>query len=509
MKKTARPYQDKGMYLMRKAFSDGKRKILFWLATGGGKSFVFSELITGLMKNKKRILFLVKRKQLVFQTHRLMSNMGIDSSILIAAEKGFDNSKPLQICSIDTVVRRDMEFLKGFDAVIIDECHDATSKSYSNFLKMCQEDFAIPLYVGLTATPFPVNGRDHDFWDACVKPIEMHELRDQGFLVDCNLYIPSEVNLDDVKIMRSTGDYNEKQLSAKMQQLEVIGDAIEVYRKHGNNRPGLCFCVNIEHSKRMTLEFQRAGITAVHCDQATKQQDRDQAIKDLQSGKIKIICNVNIFSTGVDIPQAEVGIMARPTQSECLYIQQAGRLLRPYRLCGKCSSQYDNSPNCPMCGWDKPSYIKPHAVILDMGNNTSRFGRIFDVRYPAISDDIQPRKEREVSLIKTCKECAYVYDKKRSVCPMCGDAGIRERYHKTKDGELRPYDEYESIKHSFTKLQILTLQRGWKPNKKFFDLYKQYGEILMKYQKEFDVPKWIPDIYRKQQMEALNGKLYS
>lgn len=506
-----RPYQDKGIGLVRKAYADGKRKILFWLATGGGKSVIFLALIVGMLMNRKRIIFVVKRKQLVFQTQRHLQKSGIDCSVMIADHAGFDPSKPIQICSIDTVIRRDMEFLRGFDFVIVDEAHDATSPSYQKFLKECEE-LGIGCFIGLTATPFEVNGQSHDFWDSCVKPIEVHELCEQGFLVPDDLYIPDSGDNIGEGIKKVKGDYNEKQLAAKMQKLEYIGDAIELYNKHGRNRVGIFFAVNVEHSKAMALEFQRAGIAAVHCDQGTPQKERDAAIALLKeharAGKPFILCNVNIFSTGTDIPEAEVGFM-RPTLSECLYIQQIGRLLRPYRLCGKCNSQYDNSPLCPVCGYDRPSYVKEYATILDMGGNTDRFGRAFDVRYPALGDGVWKEKEKkERPLIKKCKDCKYIYNANLPSCPKCGSDQTREKFFKTKAGELRPYNEYESMKRGFTKLQTLALEYRWKPNRIYFEFYRSFGDSCMKYQKEFGLPAWLPKLYKESQEKKLEGKLY-
>lgn len=511
-KPKARPYQEKGINLLRRAYSEGKRKILFWLATGGGKSVVFLLLLLSMIERNKRIVFVVKRKQLVFQMAEHLKKRGIDCSIMIASHAGFDPSKRIQICSIDTVIRRDMEFIKDYDCVIVDEAHDTTSPSYQEFFRQCEEELNIHFFIGLTATPFEVNNKSHTFWDACVKPIEMHELRDQGFLVDADLFVPDSVDTQDVKKSRLTGDYNEKQLSKKMQKLEIIGDAIELYHKHANNRPALFFAVDKEHSMRQALEFQKAGITAIHVDESTKQKARDEALSALKQhardNKPFVICNVNIFATGTDAPEAEV-IYPKPTLSECLYLQQVGRVLRPCRICGKCKTQYDNSMSCPVCGFDRPEYVKTKAKILDMGNNTDRHGRAFDVRYPALDEALKEKGEKkERALIKTCKSCFLVYEAHLSACPSCGGGTTKERFHTTKSGELRPYDEYEMIKTSFTQLQKLTLEKNLKPNWKYFKLYESYGDIIMKYEKEFTIPKWVPKIYKKSQEEKLAGKLY-
>lgn len=657
MKIIPRPYQEKAIGLIRKAYSEGHRKIMLFLATGGGKGPIFILLTESLLQKNKRVVLVMRRRQLIFQTQERFKKVGIDSSVIMGNEKGFDPNKKLQICSIDTVSRRDIEFMKSFDACIVDECfpkqtyietdmgnitigtlhkmrnlpkalsynhekkiwehrqilnvfknskkssllninfsisklrctenheiatidgykkaseiqvgdavifsnnylylskvksepenqlrclpvlsvtketidpenmydleveenhnyvvkhtreamsgvlvhncHDAVSEKYQEFLNFIN----VPLYIGLTASPFPIGKKVHDFWSCCVKPIEMEELKNQGYLVPCDLFVPPEVDLSQIKVQN--GDYAQGELSKKMRELEVVGNVIDTYKEKGEDRPAIAFCVNKDHSVALCQEFNANGIPAIHCDESTPQRERDQAIQNLRNGKIKILCNVNIFSTGVDIPEAEVGIMARPTMSECLFIQQVGRLMRPYRKCGKCSSQYDNSPTCPVCGFDKPSYIKHRAIILDHGANTNRFGHPYDERFAALTkEDAEKSQKREKALIKTCTKCFYVYAASVSICPSCGESKTKERFFKTADGTLRPYDEFEVIKNFYQELELTQKIRGFKQNWKHFKLVEKFGDKAMKYEKEFGIPKFVPKLI-KQQKEK--GEIY-
>ena len=506
-----REYQERGVSLIRKAYAEKKTKVLFFLATGGGKSVVFLNLVAPLLKNNKKVLFLVKRKQLVFQSQRHFQKSGIDSSILIADVKGFDKSKPFQIASIDTAIRRDLSFLQGFDFVIIDEAHDATSESYRKVMDYLY-DSGTKNFIGLTASPFPVGKKVHDFWDVCVKPIEMTELRDKGFLTDCELFIPSKVDLSSVKIDSKSGDYQTGQLSETMSKLSVVGNIVEDYKRIGQLKPAICFCVDKRHSMTMAQEFNNQGIIAKHCDESTPQKERDETIAKFKRGEIQVICNINIFSTGVDIPELEVGIMARPTRSEILFIQQVGRVFRPYRKCGKCKSQYDNSPNCPVCGYDKPEYIKEKAIIIDSGDNYSRHGHPYDVRLPALTqEDKVKREKKERALSRTCKNCYYVYDAKLDICPNCKyEPDEKEKLSVNHiEGELRLFDEKKVIMEHFNKLKRTEILTGKKPNWKHFKCYEKFGDKYMEFKRELDIPAWIPKIYKKSQEEKLAGKLYT
>ena len=499
-----RDYQAKAINLLRKAFLQGHRKIMLFMATGAGKSFLFVYLCISMLEKNKKVCLVMRRRALVFQASNIFKKFGIDHSIMIGNTKGFDRDKNFQICSIDTVLRRDYSFLENFDSVIYDEGHDTTSQNYQDFMNFFDEK---TIHIALTASPFLNAGKAHSFWDVCVKPIEMRELRDQGYLVDCALFVPNEINLDDVKITK--GDYQNKQLGEKMGKLEIVGDIVESYKKYGNNKPAICFAVNKAHSIILCEEFNAQGIRAVHADESTKQKERDKILEQFKRGEIDVLCNVNIFSTGVDLPIAEVGIMARPTRSEILYIQQVGRMLRPYRVCGRCHRDYDNSPRCPHCGYDKPKYIKERAIIIDSGNNQSRHGHPFDDRLPVMDEkDKKAAQNREKPLSKTCKHCAYVYDPYLKDCPNCHkEMELPENLYKTKKGEIVPYDEYAEISAFFNNLVRSQIVNGFKDNWKFFQLYEKFGEKCMKYREEFGMPIWIPKIIEKQKREKLKDKL--
>lgn len=499
-----RDYQQKGIDLTRKAYSDGHRKILFYLATGGGKSVIFIHLVYNLLSKNKPVILVMRRRQLVFQAQKHFAKYGIESSVLMANIKNNPNAN-LQICSIDTIARlKDIENLKRYYAVIVDEAHDCTSDAYKDFLKEINAE----LYIGLTASPFPIGKKVHDFWDCCIKPIEIHELVKKGFLTNCSIYNPDELDLSDIKT--TGGDYNNKQLGDKMSELEIIGDVVSSYKKFGNNLPAICFAVNKEHSIKLCQEFNEANISAVHCDESSNQKERDNAIKDLKEGKIKILCNVNIFSTGVDIPEAIVGIMARPTKSEVLYIQQIGRLLRPYRRCGKCNSGYDNSEKCPFCGYDKPSYIKKSAIIIDNANNIDRHGHPFKVRYPTLKqEDIKKKKEEEKYEFKTktCKTCFATFMANLKACPECGNTNEKvQRTIKKKDGTIVPYDEFAMIMKKLNEYEMVKLEKGLKPHFPYFKLYEDFGDLIYEYP-DLRIPKFIGRVY-KENKEKETGHVY-
>ncbi len=512
-----RDYQHKGLALLRQAFLDGHRKIVLDAATGSGKGVWYIHLVHNGLTKGKRVLLVMKRRQLVFQTSERFSKCGIRNSIIMGNEKGFNPAIPFQICSIDTVSNRlekDPEFFKSFDMVIVDECHDTTSPTYRNFL----ESF-LPgtLFIGLTATLFKVGKKYQDFWDCAVRPIEAYQLVERGFLVPCELYIPEKkIDVTGIKISALTGDYDTKELSLRASKLEVIGDIIEGYKKFCDGEPAIAFCVDKAHAISLADEFNYRGIPASSADESTPQKERDRIIDDFKKGIIKVITNVNIFSTGVDIPEACAGLMCRPTRSEILWIQQCGRIFRPYRKCGKCHSQYDNSDRCNHCGFDRPSFIKRSGKIVDFANNYSRLNHPYMVRYPQIKPETEEtkkkREEKLKPLSKNCSKCFRPFEAKFIKCPYpgCGqdNEDLPAELFKTKKGEIVPYDDYTEVLNYFNRLLNDEKFKAWNANAKYFKLYDKFGDRCMKFAKDFDIPEWVPKSYKKSKEKEIGADFY-
>jgi superfamily II DNA or RNA helicase len=471
---------------------DGDHRYLLGDFSVTHNSLIFLHTIYNLLSKNKKVIFVVRRRQLVIQAYEHFKKNGIESSIIMGSDKRFDKNKSLQICSIDTITRRDYSFMINYDACVIDESHDCTSPKYKSFL----DSLNCGMFIGLTATPFAVGKKVHDFWDCCVKPIEVDELRDRGFLTNAKILVAQEVDLSGIK--KVAGDYSSDELAKKMSELKVIGDVIDGYKRFGNNKTAILFAVNKDHSITMAQAFVNSGIEAIHCDESSTQKERDDGIKRLKEcARIKkpfVLCNVNIFSTGVDIPEAEVGIMARPTQSEILYIQQVGRLLRPFKLCARCFSTHDNSESCYVCGSKDFSYTKEMAIIIDNGGNVTRHKSPFKKRVAILREEDKKKKEEQDKKdfkTKTCSKCFATYEANKRLCPFCEHENDKvQREIKTADGELVPYDEFLTMKNDLDRFTYIRDSKQYKKYYPYFKLYEIHGDDVYKYP-QLKVPKFV------------------
>jgi hypothetical protein len=159
------------------------------------------------------------------------------------------------------------------------------------------------------------------------------------------------------------GDYIQNELSHYMSQTEHLEAVVNQYKRHALGRRGIVFCVGIEHSKAMAQSFNAAGIHAEHLDGTTPDAERASILARLEAGHIDIVTNANVLCEGVDLLSISYIGLARPTQSKALYIQQAGRGLRP----------------CPESG-------KRDCILIDHGELVETHGHLLDEHEWTLAD---------------------------------------------------------------------------------------------------------------------------
>lgn len=384
-----RPYQSAALDEIRRLYAAGHKKVLLVLATGGGKTLVFCEILKASRAKGKRCIMVVRGAELVDQASRRLDREDVPHGVMQANHWRRMPHEHIQICSIDTLYRR--KLVPPADLIVIDEAHLATSPSFLWLISHYPNAFFLPV----TATPFSKKGLRH-VADAVVKPITMKELVDQGFLVPARYYIPSKLDLGNVRIDKKTYDYDQGELASCVKDPALYGDMLKAYRKLGENRPALCFAVNVQHSLEIVESFNQAGFRAVHVEAETPAHERADAIRKLESGEINVISNVGILTTGVDIPRVSCIIMARPTKSLNLYLQ----------ICGRGTRIAEG---------------KKDFIILDHANNITEHGFIETERHICL--DGKQSKPRE-EMVVNCSECfaafnPYAVVPMSYICPYC------------------------------------------------------------------------------------------
>jgi superfamily II DNA or RNA helicase len=206
--------------------------------------------------------------------------------------------------------------------------------------------------LGVTATPSRLDGRGFDqLYEALVLGPSVTELIWRGFLADYQVLAPESFLPSEDGIRVVGGDFNSVDLADRLDRRYVAGKAVDAYRRHALSKRCVVFAINIEHSKAIAERYRGAGIAAEHIDGETAPKERQAILARFRSGQTQVLCNVNLFTEGFDLPEIEVIQLCRPTKSVALHLQMLGRGLRPK---GGCKALViDHAGNCLRLGGAK------------------------------------------------------------------------------------------------------------------------------------------------------------
>lgn len=352
--------------------------VLIQSPPGSGKSVMIAEVVKKAVEKGSHILFIVHRKELIQQITKTLLRHDVDlNHVDILSEKRAKNI---------------LNELTQPNIILTDETHHSRAKTYTEIY----EYFPQALRLGFTATPWRSNGKGFtDIYNEMVEGPSVEWLINNNRLADYDY--KSIVMADTSKLKKSsTGDYTKKSMDEAIPKA-IYGDIVGNYKKYANGQKTILYAHSVEASKEIAEAFQLQGINAIHADAKTKPVEREQIMEDFRDGVIKVLCNVDLISEGFDVPDCTCVILARPTDSLVLFMQQAMRSMR-------------YQPN-------------KKALIIDHVGNYARHG-LPDTKhswkaYFKGSKKKKKTSENEVGLT-SCDECFAVYENTLPACPECG-----------------------------------------------------------------------------------------
>lgn len=397
-------HQSESLKALRQTVVQGVYRIVLQAPTGAGKTKIAAEIVHGAQRKKNRLAFVVSQISLIDQTLESFAEEGIKGVGVIQADHGMtDWSKPVQICSIQTLQSR--ETYPQARTVIFDEVH-VLHKFHKEWLK--HPDWQHIPFIGLSATPWTKGlGK---YFDTLLVAATTQELIDKGLLSKFRVFATGHPDLTGVKTV--AGDYHEGQLSEAMMRGDLVADIVKTWQQRWGKDKTFIFGVDCAHAQALQARFNEAGIKCAYQDARTSVKDRREIKRQFHSGEIQAIANVGTLTIGVDY-DVRCLVLARPTQSEMLYVQIVGRALR-------------NAPG------------KDHAIILDHSDTTERLGFVTDIHHERL--DMGKPVEKPVlrkPLPKPCPVCDCMLPRIAGKCQNCGTviqrtvSGLVER-----DGEL-------------------------------------------------------------------------
>jgi DNA repair protein RadD len=476
MNRDLHPYQTRAISLLRQSLAGGHRRPLLQLPTGAGKTVIAAAIVESALAKRKRVLMTVPLLSLVDQTVERFAEEGIHAvGVMQGMHPATDCTQPVQVASVQTLARR---MIPEADLVIVDEAHKQFKFTTGWLASSAMANVPV---IGLSATP-RARGLGKTY-DDLVVGAGIRELIDAEFLSDYRIYAPSHPDLTGIRTV--AGDYHEGELSEAMQRPALVADVVSTWRKLGENRTTLVFAVDRAHARRLQNEFEEAGVSVAYIDAFTESRDRQAIFRQFHDGAARIIVSVATLTTGIDLDVRCI-VLARPTKSEMLYVQIAGRGLRV-------------------------AEAKDYCLLLDHSDTTLRLGFPDSIHHDKL-DDGSPRsssttsKEHEEPLPKECSACHFLKPARVHKCPSCGFAPERQSNVQTIDGDLSELDaaQAKKIKKSdrhtkqkwFSQLHWIASQRGYKDGwvanqyKAKFGVWPQ-GLILCDVPADAEVAGWV------------------
>lgn len=396
-------YQQDLVDRTRQSYIDGFNAPCIVSGCGSGKSVMIAEVARMTAKNRKQVLFLVHRKELLDQIKGTFSKVGVDFRFVTFG-------------MVMTVVNK-LDKIPKPDLIITDENHHGLASSY----KKIYEYFSDVKRLGFTATPIRLNGSGlGDVNDVLIEGPSVKWLIENNRLAPYEYYAPKLINTDILK-KASTGDFTKKSMDNAIEK-RIYGDVVKHYKQLADNEQAIAYCHSIEASKHTADVFNQAGYKSAHIDAKTPKEERSKIIELFRRKEIKILCNVDLIGEGFDVPDCTTVIMLRPTKSLSLYIQQSMRGMR-----------YQENKK---------------SIIIDHVGNVATFGLPDMDREWSLSSKKKTNTDSDLALIE-CKECFMVFEKNESrECPHCGWVQPIE----VRESELDVDEEAELVKVGESKI---------------------------------------------------------
>ena len=321
--------------------------LLYQLPTGGGKTVIFSEIVSQYLKTRnKKVLVMTHRIELCKQTSSVLSEFGVRNKVVDSKAK-LDDQKDYDcfVAMVETLNNRlkdDKLDISDIGLVIIDEAH---YNSFTKLFKFFERSFIL----GVTATPLSSNIElpMADNYNELIVGESIESLIENNFLAKANMF-SYNVGLTSL-VVGANGDYTVKSSEDLYTNNEMLSKLMNAYNERCINKKTLIFNNGINTSLFVYDLFKRAGLPIAHLDNTTTKKERSNILKWFNETPNAILTSVSILTTGFDEPSVEAIILNRATKSLTLYYQMIGRGSRIFK--------------------NKNSFD-----VVDLGNNFHRFG---------------------------------------------------------------------------------------------------------------------------------------
>lgn len=313
--------------LDRTRTEDGAERGMVVMATGLGKTYLAA--LDCKQLGASRALFVAHRDEILTQAmeswRRLFpeQNMGKFTGQEKRPEAAFVFASTATLSRPEHLEKFERE---AFDYVVIDEFHHATATTYRRILGHFQPKFLL----GMTATPDRMDGAS------------LYELCDENLVYQAGILrgITTEIlcpfryygvkDSVDFEPIPWRGRFDADELTRAVATRARSEQTLREYLAHApaENRRALAFCCSTAHADHMAEYLREHDIGAVAIHSAPSSAPRAESLRRFSSGDLEVLCVVDVFNEGLDVPDINVVLMLRPTESPVIFLQQLGRGLR-------------------------------------------------------------------------------------------------------------------------------------------------------------------------------------
>jgi DNA repair protein RadD len=402
-----RPYQREAVDAILNHWAAGGGDALIELATGTGKSVCIAEVARAVVEaGGGRVGVVTHVRELVRQNALEMMRLWpqADVGIYSAGLNQRNGRRAVTFASIQTIFRQ-AKAIGAWDLMLIDEVHLLPTKGEGMYRKFIAAMRAINPDMrigGLTATPYRLGEGRIDaaggmFEGGTVYTYGIAEGIRDGFLSPLVSKAGAR-EVDVSRVAKAGGEFKAGELEVAASRVTEQAVA-EIVERGADRRTWLVFCAGVRHAHEVRDAIRRRGISCEVVSGDTPNEERDRIVEGFKAGRIRCVTNVNVLSTGSNIPGIDMIVMLRPTLSTSLYIQQIGRGTRPA----------DGKENC---------------LVLDFSGNVRRHGPV-DAVVPREPGRGGPAKDEgkvaEASVrAKACPACEALMHIAAASCTVCG-----------------------------------------------------------------------------------------
>ncbi|MEJ5170654.1 MAG: DUF3427 domain-containing protein, partial [Fimbriimonadales bacterium] len=329
------PHQQEALDALRLSRLEGRRENLIVAATGTGKTVVAALDYANLAREQGR------RPKLLFVAHRHeILRQSLDTYRAVLRDSGFGELLSGQdtpslwhhlFATVQTLSQWTAEQLRSLETevLVMDEFHHAHAATYRRILDHVPRRELL----ALTATPERTDGVNvADWFGGPTYELRLWHALERGLLCPFHYWgIDDKTDLSQVEWVN--GRYNVSQLERLFvdrgqPRVETILRHLREKVEDPSRMRAVAFCVSVRHAEFMADRLKEAGFRAEALHASLEPGERAERERRFRSGELNVVCTVDLFNEGVDVPEIDTVLFLRPTESALLFTQQLGRGLR-------------------------------------------------------------------------------------------------------------------------------------------------------------------------------------